>query len=54
MTLWDWLFHRRRREAELEEEVQAHLRMAAQERMEQGETAGQTRQGRQVETGKVL
>jgi len=43
MSFWDWLFRRRRREEELDEEVQAHLRMAAQERMEQGETAEQAR-----------
>jgi hypothetical protein len=29
MSFWDWLFRRRRREEELDEEVQAHLRMAA-------------------------
>jgi hypothetical protein len=29
MSLWDWLFRRRQREEELDEEVQAHLRMAA-------------------------
>ena len=28
MNLWDWLFRRRQREEELDEEVQAHLRMA--------------------------
>ena len=43
MTLWDWLFHRRQHEEELDEEVQSHLGMAAQERMEQGETAEQAR-----------
>jgi outer membrane protein TolC len=43
LSFWDWLFHRRRRDEELDEEVQAHLRMAAQERMEQGETAEQAR-----------
>src|ERR1035437_1083348 len=41
MSLWDWLLRRRRREEELDGEVQAHLRMATQERMEQGETAEQ-------------
>jgi hypothetical protein len=41
LSFWDWLFHRRRRDEELDEEVQAHLRMATQERMEQGETAEQ-------------
>jgi predicted permease len=39
MNLWDWMSHRWRREAELEEEVQAHLRMAAREKMQQGEAA---------------
>jgi hypothetical protein len=43
MTIWDWLFHRRRREEELDEEVQAHLHMAAQERREQGETVEESR-----------
>jgi putative ABC transport system permease protein len=43
MSPWNWMFHRRRREDELDEEVQAHLRMAARERMEQGETAEQAR-----------
>ena len=43
MSFWDWLFRRRQREEELDEEVQAHLRMAAQERMERGETAEQAR-----------
>jgi hypothetical protein len=41
VSLWDWLFRRRQREEELDEEVQAHLRMAARERMQQGETAEQ-------------
>ena len=39
MSLWDWLFRRRGREEELDEEIQSHLRMAARERMERGETA---------------
>jgi len=43
MILWDWLFHHGQREEDLDEEVQAHLRMAAQERMMQGETAEQAR-----------
>ena len=53
MTLWDWLFHRRQREEELDEEVQSHLRMAAQERMEQGETAEQARTSAVREFGNV-
>ncbi|MHB8654162.1 MAG: ADOP family duplicated permease [Terriglobia bacterium] len=43
MSLWDWLFRRRQRDEELEEEVQSHLRMAAQDHSEQGETAEQAR-----------
>ena len=53
MSLWDWLFHRRQREEELDEEVQSHLRMAAQERMEQGETAEQARTSAVREFGNV-
>ena len=53
MTLWEWLFRRRQREEELDEEVQAHLRMAAQERMEQGETAEQARTSAVREFGNV-
>jgi putative ABC transport system permease protein len=53
MSLWDWLFHRRQREEELDEEVQSHLRMAAQERMEQGETAEQARTSAAREFGNV-
>jgi putative ABC transport system permease protein len=53
MSLWDWLFRRRQREEELDEEVQAHLRMAAQERMEQGETAEQARASAVREFGNV-
>jgi putative ABC transport system permease protein len=41
MSFWDWIFCRRQREAELDEEIEAHLRMAVQERLEQGETAEQ-------------
>jgi putative ABC transport system permease protein len=37
MNLLDWIF-RRRRERELEEEIQSHLKMAARDRMESGET----------------
>ncbi len=43
MNLWDWLFRREQHEEELDEEVQAHLQMAAQERMERGETVEQSR-----------
>jgi len=53
MSLWGWLFRRHQREQELDEEVQAHLRMAAQERMEQGETAEQARAAAVREFGNV-
>ena len=39
MNLWDRLFRRQKRDEELDEEVQAHLQMAAQERIESGESA---------------
>ena len=42
MSFWGRLL-RRRRDEELDEEVRIHLRMATQERMEQGETAEQAR-----------
>jgi len=53
MSLWNWLFRRRAREEELDEEVQAHLRMAAQERMEQGETGEQAHAAAVREFGNV-
>jgi putative ABC transport system permease protein len=53
MRLWDWLFYRRQSEEELDEEVRSHLRMAAQERMEQGETAEQARASALREFGNV-
>src|ERR1039457_5895406 len=53
MNLWDWLFRREQREEELDEEVQAHLQMAAQERMERGETDEQARTSAVREFGNV-
>src|SRR6266568_7009930 len=53
MSLWNLLFHRKKHEAELEEEVQAHLRMAAQERIEQGEPASEARTSAVREFGNV-
>src|SRR5208282_3000462 len=47
------LFRRRSMQAALDEEVQSHLRMAAQERMEQGETAEQARTSALREFGNV-
>jgi hypothetical protein len=42
MSVWDGLFHMRRREEELDKEIQSHLRMGTQERMEQGEITEQS------------
>jgi putative ABC transport system permease protein len=53
MSLWDWLLRRRQREEELDEEVQGHLRMAAQERMEQGESLEEARTSSLREFGNV-
>ncbi len=53
MSLWDWLFRRRQRDEELDEEIQAHLRMAARERIEQGETSEQARASAVREFGNV-
>ena len=44
MQIWDKLFRRRQREEDLDEEIRAHLRMAAREHREQGETREQARQ----------
>ncbi|MFZ0960081.1 MAG: ABC transporter permease [Terriglobia bacterium] len=54
MSLWDWLFRRRQRDQQLEEEVQAHLRMAAQEHSEQGESLEQARTSALREFGNVI
>jgi putative ABC transport system permease protein len=43
MNFWNWLWHRNKREEDLEEEVRSHLRMAAQERTEQGESPEKAR-----------
>jgi hypothetical protein len=53
MSLWDRLFRRQQRDEELDEEVQAHLQMAEQERMERGETAEQARSSALREFGNV-
>jgi len=53
MNLWDRLFRRQQRDEELDEEVQAHLQMAAQDRIERGETADQARASAVREFGNV-
>jgi len=52
MSLWGWLIRRRRKE-ELDEEIRCHLRMAAQERIERGESAEQARSAALREFGNV-
>jgi predicted permease len=53
MSLWERLFRRRKREEELDEEVQSHLRMAAQEHVERGESPQQARASALREFGNV-
>ena len=53
MSLWNLHFHRKTREEDLEEEVQAHLRMAAQERIEHGEASSEARTSAVREFGNV-
>jgi predicted permease len=53
MSLWDWLLRRHQREEELDEEVRSHLRMAAKERIEQGESVEQARTSALREFGNV-
>ena len=53
MSFWNWLIHRKKREADLEEEIQGHLRMAAQERLEQGAAAEEARASAVREFGNV-
>jgi putative ABC transport system permease protein len=53
MSSWGRLFRRRKSDEELDEEVQSHLRMAAQERQAQGELAEQARVSAKREFGNV-
>ena len=53
MNLWDRLFRREQRDEELDQEVQAHLQMAAQDRMERVESAEQARASALCEFGNV-
>jgi len=53
MNLRQWLNRRRRREADLDEELQSHLRMAAAERAAHGESSEQARSAALREFGNV-
>jgi putative ABC transport system permease protein len=46
-------WHRQKRESELDEELQSHLQMAAQDRADRGETPEQARRGARRELGNV-
>jgi predicted permease len=54
MNPWHWWRNRARREAELDEEIQTHLRMAEQDRLDRGETAVEAHAHTQREFGNVL
>jgi predicted permease len=54
MNPWQWWRNRSRREAELDEEIQTHLRMAEQDRLDRGETAVDAHAHTQREFGNVL
>ena len=53
MNLREWLMRRRGRDADLDEEVRIHLRLAAQDRIEQGESSEQARVSAVREFGNV-
>ena len=46
-------WHRKKRESELEDELQSHLQMAAQDRTERGETPEQARNAARRDLGNV-
>src|SRR5882762_1199255 len=54
MSLWQWWHKWARREDELNEEIQAHLRMAERDRTERGETTSEARAQVRREFGNVL
>jgi hypothetical protein len=53
MGKWDWLRGRWAREAELDEEIASHFRMAAQDRAARGESAAEAGAGARREFGNV-
>ncbi|HET7840745.1 MAG TPA: ABC transporter permease, partial [Terriglobia bacterium] len=53
MKLWPWSIRRRKREDELDEEIQSHLRMAAEDQSGDDKTAEQARAGAAREFGNV-
>jgi len=54
MTLWTRLLHRRRLDAELEDEIQAHFAMAARARINRGETPAEAERQSRLEFGNTL
>lgn len=53
MSLLDWIF-RRRRERDLEEEIQSHLEMATRDRIESGEGSDEARHSARREFGNTM
>jgi predicted permease len=53
MPLWNWLFHRKQHDEDLDEEIQAHLRLAVQEHIERGESPEAARAAARREFGNV-
>jgi hypothetical protein len=54
MNPWQWWRNRTRRENELDEEIQSHLRMAERDRIDRGETSTEARSNVRREFGNVL
>jgi putative ABC transport system permease protein len=54
MNPWQWWRNRARRESELEEEIQTHLRLAERDRIDRGETSTEARANVRCEFGNVL
>ncbi len=53
MSLLDWIF-RRRRERELEEEIQSHLEMAARDRIDSGESGDEAQRSARRDFGNAM
>ena len=54
MTLWNWWRDRARRESELEEEIQTHLRLATRDLIERGEKMAEAPFQARREFGNVM
>jgi putative ABC transport system permease protein len=54
MSIWNRIFHRRRMDAELDEEIRSHLSMAQRDRMDRGESEPDASINARREFGNVL